>query len=1070
MVGCTSFSDPAGKYLEPCEFEEVDLSMPCFVLFARGLFTFLAVILLSASSSAQKASPQTPAPQKQVVFVPPPRTITDITAILDQQTPDRTLVAKRRAEADASPPKGADRKTLALFYFKRAQARSEIGRMRDAAHDSEKAIEFGRGQAVETARFKELYQSQLNYLGDPRRRLLVLTELAQEFGNKGRRHGVYRQIADTYIQLGDLRQTETYVRLSQARFAESRTFGSFPDSGSGWEANVLQGNARLLEVRGQYREAEGAYRRSRAAQQVNLAKWTLERDGGLPRSRIELQIDLLLAFQGRVKARQGRLSEGESDIRKALLNRLTAVGKYHMYTAQVIGLLANVLAEQGRFDESEKLIRTQIDIYQALGADPDSQSLVSAWNQLATILNLAGRWNDAAHVYNRLDDATKAWEPTRREQMTLNISQIATLYNTNNLSAGIAASQRLLARQKGLFGEQHLDTALARGMLAIGLAKSGQDTEALGEFVLAVPVILAAARESAGEDTISGAAREQRGQVVIEAYMALLARDSGSRHEERAALIFQLAEAIRDRTVQRALFASSARILASNPELAVLARKDQDLEKQVAAQLGVLNNTLALPPEQRDDAGIREIQNAIDKARRERLATRKDIAKHFPTYADLVDPSPSSLDEVRTVLTPDEALVSFYFGREASFVWAISGTGSIAFALIPAGTGDLDTRIKKLRDAVDSNVSFMEDIPAFDIGAAHDLYRLLLEPVEAVWRPAKSLIVVTNGALGLLPLSLLPTKPGAQESNTSAPTFSNYQSVSWLVRTHAVSLVPSSSALRTLRQLPRGSDKRATLIGFGDPFFSLDQAAEAGRQHETLIELAATTGRGLPFKRRAIIHTRQMDSAELARLPRLPDTADELISIARSLQTDPAKVLNLGKNANERRVKDVDLSKFRIVAFATHGLVPGDLNGLTQPALALTAPEVAGVDGDGLLTMEEVLPLKLDADWVVLSACNTGLGIGPEAVSGLGRAFFYAGTRALLVTNWPVHSASARDLVTDIFHRQASDAKLTRAHALQQAMLALIDGPGFTLADKTFSYAHPVFWAPYSIIGDGGLQ
>ncbi len=158
--------------------------------------------------------------------------------------------------------------------------------------------------------------------------------------------------------------------------------------------------------------------------------------------------------------------------------------------------------------------------------------------------------------------------------------------------------------------------------------------------------------------------------------------------------------------------------------------------------------------------------------------------------------------------------------------------------------------------------------------------------------------------------------------------------------------------------------------------------------------------------------------------------------------------------------------------FATHGLVPGELDGLHQPALALSAPDVAGVPGDGLLTMEEILALKLDADWVVLSACNTGAGAGAgaEAASGLGRAFFYAGTRAILVTNWSVHSASARELVSDLFRRQTADPKLTRGEALRQATMALLDGPGFEGRDgKTlFSYAHPLFWAPYTIIGDGG--
>src|SRR6185503_14346589 len=122
-------------------------------------------------------------------------------------------------------------------------------------------------------------------------------------------------------------------------------------------------------------------------------------------------------------------------------------------------------------------------------------------------------------------------------------------------------------------------------------------------------------------------------------------------------------------------------------------------------------------------------------------------------------------------------------------------------------------------------------------------------------------------------------------------------------------------------------------------------------------------------------------------------------------------------------------------------------------------------DGDGLLTVDEILSLKLNADWVLLSACNTaaGAGAGAEAASGLGRAFFYAGSRSLLATNWSVDSASARDLVSDVFRRQAGDASLSRAEALRQAMVALIDGPGYVAEGKTlYTYAHPLFWAPYS--------
>jgi formylglycine-generating enzyme required for sulfatase activity len=118
-----------------------------------------------------------------------------------------------------------------------------------------------------------------------------------------------------------------------------------------------------------------------------------------------------------------------------------------------------------------------------------------------------------------------------------------------------------------------------------------------------------------------------------------------------------------------------------------------------------------------------------------------------------------------------------------------------------------------------------------------------------------------------------------------------------------------------------------------------------------------------------------------------------------------------------------------------------------------------------------ILTLKLDAAWVVLSACNSAAGydVGTEAASGLARAFFYAGTRAVLATNWPVNSASARVLVSDLFERQATNPKLSRAEALREAMVAMIDTGVFvdSTGKPAYSYAHPMFWAAYSLFGDG---
>jgi CHAT domain-containing protein len=295
--------------------------------------------------------------------------------------------------------------------------------------------------------------------------------------------------------------------------------------------------------------------------------------------------------------------------------------------------------------------------------------------------------------------------------------------------------------------------------------------------------------------------------------------------------------------------------------------------------------------------------------------------------------------------------------------------------------------------------------------------------------------------------------------------------VPWLIRQIAITQLPTVTALTTLRTMTAAKSGRKPFIGFGDPWFSTAEAARA------LAAAKAAPAAPTAIASRGAVHLRSApkddNNGGLADLPRLPDTADEVKEVAIALKADPAKDVYLGAQANEQIVRTIDLDDRRVVMFATHGLIPGDLDKLTEPALALSAPDVAHVPGDGLLTVSKILGLKLNADWVVLSACNTaaGNGAGAEAVSGLGLAFFYAGSRAVLVSNWPVETVSARILTTTTFEREAASPGITRAEALRQAMLTLIDGPGAIdpgTRQATYSYAHPIFWAPFSLVGDGG--
>ncbi len=1032
---------------------------------------------------APKLDPGTALPKD---FIAPPRSISDITAILDGEKPDEKMIAELKADADAVPTGKESRQDLAQFYFDRANARAQLGRLADATADANKAVETGRGavNANMMGRMMQLQSQQYAAAGDPKRALEVVQRLLREAasvpGAKGYVFNSNRAVSAILIQMGDITQAEAYLRRSLAAIQEARTSGhpnwrnSYARFGQSWEGEIELSRAMIFEARGQFAQAETAYRTAEVRKHAGH-KGVMEADNPPAETLLLQAIDSTVLNQARMKARQGRLAEAEVDARRALLARLKDTGKYNPVTTRYVSGLASILVDQGRYDEAEQLSRVAIEIAKKVGVPDDAQSTVALLSQQASILSLQRKNAEANEIFTRIDKATANWEPQRRQLFELNPSRIMALYNSDQLDAGIAAAEQLVKKQIGRVGESHFDTASARGTLAVGLMRAKRDADAIREFKAAIPVMMANANENADDENTSVvAARSQRLQTIVESYLSLLARAEGtgsSVGEET----FSLADAIRGRSVQQALAASSARAAAKDPALAELVRKEQDLTKQVNAQLGTLNNVLALPSSERDEKGVQQIQASIAAQRSERDKARQEIKQKFPSYADLVSPKPPSVGEIRATLAEGEAMLSFYFGQNGSFVWAVPKSGPVAFAAVNAKIGDVESKIRKLREALEPQAAMISDIPPFDLKLSYELYELLLKPVEAGWKPAKNLIVVTNGALGLLPLSLLPTAPNADVAPDEDPLFVGYRNVPWLARTHAVSTVPSAAALRTLRQLPPGKSGRGDLVAFGDPYFNSDQQVEA--ESEAKVQVADAGGnvtRGGPLKRRNSPKLDGVDSAELGLLPRLPDTADELKSIALALQADPSKVLFLGKDATEGAVKKMDLSGFRILAFATHGLVPGELNGLTQPALALSSPKVTGEGGDGLLTMEEILSLKLDADWVILSACNTGAGAGAgaEAASGLGRAFFYAGTRALLVTNWSVHSQSARQLVTDLFKRQADDPKLSRSEALRQAMMALIDGPGYLNGEgKTeFAYAHPLFWAPYTIIGDGGVR
>ena len=174
----------------------------------------------------------------------------------------------------------------------------------------------------------------------------------------------------------------------------------------------------------------------------------------------------------------------------------------------------------------------------------------------------------------------------------------------------------------------------------------------------------------------------------------------------------------------------------------------------------------------------------------------------------------------------------------------------------------------------------------------------------------------------------------------------------------------------------------------------------------------------------------------------------------------------LGKDATETKVKEINLKSFRVIAFSTHGLISGDIKPLSEPALVLTPPDKATEADDGLLTASEIAQLKLNAEWVILSACNTAHAesAGAEGLSGLAKAFFYAGSRALLVSHWPVESQSATELTRGMFEALKTNPAMGRSEALRRSMFKLAAN------DNNPHWAHPAFWAPFVVVGEGARR
>ena len=1029
----------------------------------------------TTGASAAPLSKPTTSKVDTPAFVPPPRTVDDVLAILSSNR--STALSKRQeweAIAKTKPPQVADDHEMARFYLRRGVILGLLGRVKEELADLNHALELAGGDRIMLADVHQNLSMANVHAGNYRLGLEYRRQgvaLLNPATDTGKLLGRYATLAAYEAKFGNFAEAEAALAGSRQmlpateRWTRGREWIPFLSS------LLISAESAVLGSQGHYREAEAKVREVIALLESDARTgkesegdmgWRLSelRQWTLGYSHYFLALDLL---------RQGRLVEAEIAARRSVEIAAQNFGRLTIITAEVLPILAEVLMEEGRPADAGKIAGETVAIYREMGVASDSLAYALARVALAEALAAQEKWPEVVELYHAIERDMA----NEREVFDHFIGGSAS-WAMAEIAAGqdettIARLKRIYERRRRDLGEKHVVTAETGGLLAAALVARGRAREALPIFDAVFPVIASNSRDSA-EDGVTQAARDRRIAFILEANLRALAERGGDDPSTVDKALRVAAEA-QGRSVQRAVLEAAARAAVSDPQLADLVRREQDARKQIGALNGILANMMSAPPGARDTSAETQVRAQVDQLRTARAAMAENIESRFPDYAALTNPKPVGVAGIQGFLRPGEALLATYVGETQSFVWAVPDRGKALFRAVPKDARQVAGDVDRLRRALDPDAATLGDIPDFDLALAHAVYRNFLEPVKPAWDRADSLLVVADGPLGQIPMDVLVTEKVGPASDDRL-LFDRYRDVPWLARDHAVTVLPSVTALAALRGLPSAPATRQPFVGFGDPVFRpgapAPAAAPAPAPAETLV-----ASRGLPVTLRSAPKLRGVRSADLALLPPLPETADELTAIASALGADPGATVFIGSAAAEDRVKSMPLDGYRIVAFATHGLVPGDLDGLTQPALALSAPAAVGGGGDGLLTMEEILALRLDADWVVLSACNTGAaeGRGAEAVSGLGRAFFYAGTRSVLVSYWPVESSSAKALTTGTFRIQAEQPALDRAAALQRAMLELIDGPGFVdpaSGKAVFSYAHPIFWAPFSVIGDGG--
>jgi len=773
------------------------------------------------------------------------------------------------------------------------------------------------------------------------------------------------------------------------------------------------------------------------------------------------QLASVMADVGTLLSRESRIPEAITMLERALAIYEKNPEKSPRFALVLINL-ANNYEYAGRREEAQKLLERSIVMLENNTSLQARDQLSSAIGTLGDIFERDKRYEEAAVQYRKVLASREELFGTSHPQLVLPLRTLGRVEATQNrYDEAKAYYERALAIDLASFGEGHPDAATILNALAQLEYKHGDARASLDDYRRTTKSVLARSKAAVpGSLTATGQVNDL-GTFYYRRHVAALSRvTDDSDAAARQAEAFEIAQRANESSAGAAVQLMGARARVGDPALAALVRRRQDLavaREQKAAKLILLATTAQSADEK---AAVETLRRDKDAIERELIGIADKINAGFPAYAQLANPEPFSAREVQALLTDDEVFLFWLVGAEHVDIFALT-RDQFTWKTAEITSKQLEDKVTAFRTGLD--IAAVRDsvvdghAKLFDLAVAHELYRLLLEPVAPLLQGKRQLVAVPDRSLTALPLHLLVTTP-PPVATPELKDIAVYRDAQWLVKDLAVTVLPSVRSLEILRDAPPSASQRKPLIGFADPVFDPAERARAVADQQAAAKLAKVSRAYSEFWQGAGIDRERLAQS----LPTLLDTAAEVRAVARSVGARDSDILT-GSEATETNVKQKPLADYRIIYFATHGLVAGDIKGIGEPSLALSLPAKPSETDDGLLTASEVAQLKLDADWVVLSACNTVAGgkPGAEALSGLARAFFYAGARALLVSHWSVESSAATRLSTATFKTLQVDKQIGRSEALRRAMLDYMADTSDPLN------AYPGIWGPFAIIGDG---